>query len=89
MFVLIGEEEQYLKQVNDKLFICLLCEKQVPRKDNAKRHVRLKHFQDEGTDGWLCNLCNKSFRNQLFFDDHNRRSHGVYKSAQQPSNQQY
>lgn len=82
-----GLEEQYLKEISDKVFLCLVCNKRVPRKDNAKRHIRLVHFPALEDGCRVCHLCQKTYKNQLVLDDHCRRSHGIYKSVQ-PSDRQ-
>ena len=62
--------------------MCLLCEKQVPRKDNAKRHVKLVHMSEAGgAQSWVCEICNKSYKTDLSLDTHKRSVHGVYKSC--------
>ena len=60
--------------------MCTLCEKQVPRKDNAKRHVRLKHLAEHGPKRWTCEVCERNYKTNLSLDDHRRQAHGLYKS---------
>jgi len=77
-----GHEEDYLKKIDANVFMCLLCEKQVPRKDNAKRHVKLVHMSEAGGgQSWVCEICNKSYKTDLSLDTHKRSVHGVYKSC--------
>jgi len=75
-----GQEEAYLERVGENLFLCTLCQKQVPRKDNAKRHVRLKHLADHGPKRWTCEVCERNYKTNLSLDDHRRQAHGLYKS---------
>jgi len=77
-----GVEESYLEKLDNNEYLCLLCDKRVPRKDNAKRHIRLKHMQGEGTH-WTCDVCHKTgYKNKLVLDDHYRKIHGIYKTVQ-------
>ena len=55
------------------------CQKQIPRKDNARRHVKLKHLDLENGQSTVCEICYKPFKNNLNLDDHKRRFHGIYK----------
>ena len=74
-------ESSFLEKLRNKEYLCLLCNKTIPRLDNAKRHIRLKHMQEEGS--WTCNICNKAYKNNLALDDHLRKVHGVYKTVLQ------
>ena len=73
----------YLQALENNMFMCLFCQKRIPRKDNAKRHVKLKHLQTDGGGEVTCDLCQKSFKGNLNLDDHKRRYHGIYKTVQQ------
>ena len=74
-------EESYLEKLDNNEYLCLLCNKRVPRKDNARRHIRLKHMQEEGSH-WTCDVCHKGYKNKLVLDDHYRKIHGIYKTVQ-------
>jgi len=74
-----GLESSFLEKLGNKEYLCLLCNKTIPRLDNAKRHIRLKHTQEEGS--WACNICSKAYKNNLALDDHLRKVHGVYKTV--------
>jgi len=74
------EQEEYLQALPDNTFLCLFCQKQIPRKDNARRHVKLKHLDLEKGQSTVCEICYKPFKNNLNLDDHKRRFHGIYKS---------
>jgi len=77
-----GHEEEYLKRISANVYMCLLCEKEVPRKDNAKRHVKLVHMSETGSgQSWECEICNKMYKTNLSLDTHKRSVHGVYKSC--------
>jgi len=78
-----GAEEENLQALPDNTFLCLFCRKQIPRKDNARRHVKLKHLDPGNGTGQntVCDICSKSFKNNLNLDDHRRRFHGIYKSS--------
>jgi len=76
-----GMEDSYLEKLVNNEYICLLCNKNIPRKDNARRHIRLKHMQEEGSH-WTCDICSKGYKNKLVLDDHYRKIHGVYKTVQ-------
>ena len=54
----------------------------MPRKDNAKRHVKLVHMSETGSgQSWECEICNKMYKTNLSLDTHKRSVHGVYKSC--------
>ena len=74
-------EDSYLEKLVNNEYICLLCNKNIPRKDNARRHIRLKHMQEEGSH-WTCDICSKGYKNKLVLDDHYRKIQGVYKTVQ-------
>ena len=71
-----------MERLGDNLFLCLVCQKQVPRKDNAKRHVRLKHMAEVGEKRWECEVCKRHYKTILSFDDHRRQAHGLYKKKE-------
>ena len=75
-----GQEDAYLEAMGDNIYLCIVCQKRVPRKDNAKRHVRLKHLAEEGEKMWKCEVCQRNYKTNLSLDQHKRQSHGLYKS---------
>lgn len=59
---------------------CSLCNAIFARKDNARRHLKLVHFGEEGKT-WPCDICHHSYKNQISLDNHRRTAHSVYKST--------
>ena len=77
-----GEEGNYISAVNDGKFQCTLCDFTCARKDNIRRHIRLKHGRVED-QAWQCQFCDGLYKSKLSLESHQRLKHNIYKNVSQ------
>ena len=51
---------------------CLICQREFNRRNNAKRHIELKHFENQPEQ---CYICLKWMKNSVSLKVHIRSSH--------------
>jgi len=56
--------------------MCLLCNKVLAYRHDARRHIRMKHSGD--SEGVTCDLCGKKSKHRWSHADHMRQKHGQY-----------
>lgn len=56
--------------------MCLVCQKVLAYKHDAKRHIKLKHAPSGQPVS--CDLCGKSLKHHWALGDHMRKVHGHY-----------
>ena len=56
--------------------MCLLCNKVLAYRHDARRHIRMKH--SGSNSGVTCELCGKKSKHRWSHADHMRQQHGQY-----------
>ena len=65
-------DEYLAKNENNKYWRCLLCGKETAQKNNATRHIKLMHCQN---DMKQCYLCLKWLKNEIYLNNHMKQFH--------------
>ena len=60
--------------------MCLICNKVLAYRHDARRHIRMKH---SGNSEVTCNLCGKKSKHRWSHADHMRQKHGYYSKPNQ------
>ena len=72
-FILVRSLDEYLaKNENNRYWRCLICGKETAQKNNATRHIKLMHCQN---DMKQCYLCMKWLKNEIYLNNHMNQYH--------------
>ena len=64
---------EYIIQLEDRSFMCTICEKTAPHKGNLKKHMESMHFQSDYKES--CEYCGKLFKNKNSLQNHISLTH--------------